>query len=68
MRDGQLDHHILKQQGGESSLVCVFLVTHRTEVCVYSWEAVEFDGGRVYYVLGMHTVYESASIMDHCVC
>ena len=32
MRNGQLDHHILKQKGGEGSLACVFLVTHRREM------------------------------------
>ena len=41
MRDGQLHHHIRKQQSGEGSLACVFLVVHRQVVCGYSWEAVE---------------------------
>ena len=63
-----MNHHILKQQGGEGSFVWVFLVIHRIEVCVYFWETVELQCGHVYYLLGMHIVYDTASIMDYYLC
>ena len=43
MRDGELEDHILKQYGRESSLACLFLVTHRREVCMYSLEGAEIS-------------------------
>ena len=67
-RDGQLDHHTQKQSGTEGNLACEFWVAHRREVYEYFWEEVKIISCFVNYVLGVHVFYESACIIDYCIC
>lgn len=59
------DHTIWKQLDREVSLAYVMLVVNRKEVCQDSWKVVEIPLWPCLYVLGMHTVYESAN-MGYC--